>query len=234
MQGAISASPTDGAREPGEGHCRARGIAASAVRWTGAWSIWLGLGFSLGWYYTFTYYGRTGWPMPMVEPCAAIILYYFSVLNVAAEGQAAHWLVVFPVAGTLWAWSLWITARWMNLPRPRFAETLTQIAWTCWPLVAPGPAMAYWAGRTNTGFEWARMVQVALNRTRLPSWPWLTSLYVGLGVCALVCQMGACRRMFPGPWKKSVVHYVVSAIVAVMLACAVGALAGACLYRWQV
>lgn len=60
---------------------------------------WLALAVSLGWYYTVTYFGAVGWPMPSVETLGVLFLYYFSVLNVATEIQAVHWLLVFPLRG---------------------------------------------------------------------------------------------------------------------------------------
>lgn len=64
---------------------------------------WLALSVSLGWYYTVTYFGAIGWPMPSVETIGALVLYYFSVINAATEIQAVHWLAVFPISGFLWA-----------------------------------------------------------------------------------------------------------------------------------
>jgi hypothetical protein len=47
--------------------------AKSIAYWFAAVSLWLGLAFSLGWYYTFTYYGRSGWLMPLPEACGGLL-----------------------------------------------------------------------------------------------------------------------------------------------------------------
>lgn len=99
--------------------------------------LWLLLGFSLGWYYTFTYYWRSGWPMPTVECCGTLIMYYFSVVTAATPVQAVHWMAVFPPAGVIWAALLTLTAprfggqndRWsgrVRMPCPRLSWRVRQ------------------------------------------------------------------------------------------------------------
>lgn len=200
---------------------------AERVRAIGsALTIWLTVGFSLGWYYTFTYYGRHGWPMPLPEPCAALILYYFSVLNVATEIQAFHWMLVFPLAAFLWHAALWWTARWMGLPTPSWAAVSERISWAAIPLAIPGPAMAYLAGTQNGAFHWERMFAVALRRGNItPGW-WLTPLFFGLGLVAFALQIYLYRTLFPAPARQAWKHYPLS-IIALTVVCAVGgALAG--------
>ena len=119
------------------------------ARWSGAICIWLALGLGLGWYYTVTYYGRSGWPMPTPDVCSALVLYYFSVLNVATEGQAVHWLVVFPVAGMLWVTALWALAPRFHGNRPPFDRALFWFALTSVPMIVPAPWMSFIAGVTR-------------------------------------------------------------------------------------
>ena len=126
--------------------------------------LWLALGFSLGWYYTFTYYGRSGWPMPIPEGCAALILYYFSVLNVSTEIQAVHWIIVFPVAGWLWVSSLDLVDRFFRGEQTPKGHLSLAFALTSLPLSLPGPLISWWAGQTDGGFSGERMVEVALRR----------------------------------------------------------------------
>ena len=125
--------------------------------------LYSALGFSLGWYYTFTYYGRTGIPMPQPESCAAIVLYYFSVLNVDTEIQAVHWMVVFPLAGLIWSVALTRLAPYFGTQAPTNARVFAVTAMACIPLVAPGPFLAVLAGWQDDGFTFDRMIAVALT-----------------------------------------------------------------------
>jgi hypothetical protein len=181
--------------------------------------IWLALAFSLGWYYTFTYYGRSGWPMPLPEPCAAAILYYFSVLNVGTGIQAVHWMITFPIAGLLWVGTLIVTAPFFGGKRIEFPWTLLRFSVTSAPLIAPFPLMAYLAGRTLTGFSWQHMIDVALRHAFYTPPAWLTPLYVGLGIAALVWQLFVYVRLFDLHGKNAVQHYLIGAILLIVLAC---------------
>ena len=189
-------------------------------------ALWLAVGFSLGWYYTFTYYGVQGWPMPSIEPCAALILYYFSVLNVDTELQAIHWMLVFPAAGALWVAALSWVARRLGMAPPAFGRTYLRFAWAALPLALPGPIMAYLAGQMDGRFVWQRMINVALRRGNVSPWPWLTPLYVGLGLLALSLSLYVYRVSFRTPAGKAWVHYPVSAILLTLLSCLTGAAIG--------
>jgi len=202
-------------------------------------AVWLAVGFSLGWYYTFTYYGRAGWPMPSPEPCAAILLYYFSVLNVATEFQAIHWMVTFPFAGVLWVASLRLTLRLMKRRDPAlpfdsvpFSRALSRFAVAAIPLALPGPWMAYLAGRQDEGFTWARMMAVALRRGNLSPWAWLTPLYFGLGLVALVLGLLAYRKTFPVPARMAWRHFPASLVVLTCLSCVIAAVVALPLRLW--
>jgi hypothetical protein len=194
--------------------------------------VWLLLGVGLGWYYTATYYGRSGWPMPLPEACAPLILYYFSVLNVATSIQALHWLAVFPLAGILWVTTLAVTAPFFGGKRTEYGWTLVRFAVTSLPLAAPTPLMAYWAGQTGYGFSWARMVAVALRQAGWMPWWWLTPLYVALAIIALVWQVLVYVKVFDLRGKKALLHYVVSAVMLALLSCGLGTFASMPLRWW--
>lgn len=194
--------------------------------WAVAILVWLALGFSLGWYYTFTYYGRAGWPMPLPECWAALLLYYFSVLNIETEGQAVHWMLAFPTAGLLWAACLQLTAPWLGLWRPSGYKLAGALVFAALPLAIPGPAMAWLAGQTDAGFDWGRMTAVALRRGNVRPEPWLTPLYVGLGFLCLAMQWGLCRRLYGGTGRPGWSHYPLTAVVLALAACVIGAAVG--------
>ena len=188
--------------------------------------IWTGVGLSLGWYYTFTYYGRTGVPMPTIEPCAALILYYFSVLNVRTEIQAIHWMIVFPAAGALWAAALRVTARYLRIEAPPFHVVFFALSCAALPLVLPAPWMTWIAGyEESDGFRLSRMLLVALRRDGQAPWPSLTPLYLALGIAALAIQLWLYSRLFRLPLRRALVHYLISAVVLSATAAIVGATA---------
>ena len=201
-------------------------VAPRLARWSGAICIWLALGLSLGWYYTVTYYGRSGWPMPTPDVCAALVLYYFSVLNVATEGQAIHWLLVFPVAGTLWVTAPWALAPRFCGSRPPFDRTLFWFSLTSIPMIVPAPWMSFVAGATPDGFVWHHMILVALRRAFVSPWPWLTPMYVTLGCISLCGQIYCYRKLFGISGKVAWHHFLASVILLTVAACTFGALAG--------
>lgn len=210
-----------------------RGLRSAARRWACAVALWAALGFSLGWYYTFTYYGRAGWPMPMPESCAAIVLYYFSVLNIATEGQAVHWMLAFPAAGSMWALSLHLTCGalaqkgWLRrIATSPLSRTAFRLAVATLPVAVLGPWMAWVAGGTADGFDFGRMLAVALRRGNVSPWSWLTPMYFGLGLFSLALQVRACRASFRLPAGQTALHFLVSMAVLTVMACVAGALLG--------
>ncbi|MCC6694399.1 MAG: hypothetical protein IT365_02105 [Candidatus Hydrogenedentes bacterium] len=195
-------------------------------------AIWLGIGFSLGWYYTFTYYGRAGWPMPLPETCAALVLYYFSVLNVDTEWQALHWMLVFPAAAALWVECLRRCARWMGLAQPPFATVFVLFGLAALPLALPGPWMAWIAGLMDGGFHADRMLAVALRRGFVTPWTWLSPMYAGLGTIGLVLHIRVYSRIFRIPRAKAFMHFPVSMIVLVIVAAVLASVAALPLRLW--
>lgn len=199
-----------------------RGIVAA--RMMTAILIWLAVAFSLGWYYTFTYYGRTGIPMPTLEPCAALVLYYFSVANVRTEIQAVHWMAVFPLAGVMWAVALHYSARALRLNAPRIDVLAIGLACAALPIAVPGPWMAWIAGSTEAGFNFATMLLVALRREEQAPWTWLNPFYLAIGVTSLVLQLIVYQRLFRLPLRQAVKHYPASAVLLSLSASVLGAI----------
>jgi hypothetical protein len=194
--------------------------------WLGAIALWLAMGFSLGWYYTFTYYGRAGWPMPVPEACASILIYYFSVLNVDTEIQAVHWMVCFPAAGVLWVAAAWYTAGRFGAERPPFHRVLIVLACASLPLALPAPWMTWTAGQTSEGFVWARMIAVALRRGGVSPWAWLSPMYLGLAFLALGLQVAAYRKLFAMPARKAWASFPASVILLILVVIVAGAAGG--------
>lgn len=188
--------------------------------------IWLLLGLSLGWYYTFTYYGRAGWPMPMVEPITAILLYYFSVLNVRTEGQAIHWMIVFPASGFLWCACLYAVAQRHGALRVPFARLCMLYALASVPMVLPAPWMSLVAAQTPDGPTLERMIAVALRRGFVSPWPWLSPGYAALAVAGAVLQLALYPRLFTLRGLAAARHLGLSALACVVAACVLGAVLG--------
>jgi len=195
----------------------------TAFSWIAGLGFYLGLGFSLGWYYTFTYYGRTGIPMPHPESCAAIVLYYFSVLNVDTEMQAVHWMIVFPLAGLIWTIALTRLAPRFGMQAPPTVRVYFLTAVACIPLAAPGPALAILAGWQDDGFTLDRMIAVALRRGNRSPDAWLTPLFLTLGLASLALQWCLLRACFKHTLGPAIRHYLVSAIALFLTSAILGA-----------
>jgi len=207
-------------------------IVTAIVPWLLAIVVWLALSISLGWYYTFTYYGRAGWPMPMMEPCLALVLYYFSVLNVDTEIQAIHWVIVFPLAGAVWTCALWLVARRFHARNYPLGRVALLVALTSVPLVLPLPYMTWVAGKTGAGFDARHMLAVALRHDGIPPWPALSPMYFALGLVSMGLQVAVYRRAFSARGKQAWLHFLAAAIAATLGACMVGALAAVPLRAW--
>ena len=195
-------------------------------------ALWLFLAFSLGWYYTFTYYGRSGWPMPTLESGGGIILYYFSVLNVRTELQALHWMLVFPVCGILWAAFLSLTAPAYGARNENFAQSLLSFALTTLPLSLPGIYMAYVAGGARRGWSVGTMVDVALRRANVSSWGWLSYMYFGLACAALAWHVYVYRKTFPMPGRAAWRHFLLTAILYFVFLVGLGTVVSIPLRAW--
>ena len=194
--------------------------------------LWLALGFSLGWYYTFTYYGRTGIPIPVPEGIFSIILYYFSVVNTALWLEAVHWMVVFPVAGFVWVAIITLTAPYCGGTRPPFFQTLFRISCASIPVILPAPFMMYMAGCAGREhFVFERAVDVALRKGNIVPPDWLTPLYLGLGAVSLVIQLWTCRHRFGLVGLPSLRHYLLALAGAICVVCILGAVVSLPL-RW--
>ena len=161
--------------------------------------------------------------MPQPESCAAIVLYYFSVLNLDTEIQAVHWMVVFPIAGLIWAVALIRLAPYFGGQATSTARVFAVMAIACIPLAAPGPAMALLAGWQDDGFTFERMIKVALRRGNRSPDSWLTPLYLVLGVMSLGLQWRLLRARFGLTLSLAIRHYLVSSIVLMVASAVVGA-----------
>jgi len=195
---------------------------AALLDWVNAGALWLALAWSLGWYYTFTYYGRSGWPMPTPEACGGLILYYFSVLNGPTEIQALHWMLVFPLAGILWVGLLSLTAPYFGRRNSSFPWSLLRFALASLPLSLPGPYMAYVAGASHGPWNVHAMVAVALRRGGVTPWGWLSPLYLTLGMLALGCHVWVYRQVFEMAGRSAWKHFLLTAVLFVLVMAGLG------------
>jgi hypothetical protein len=199
---------------------------AQITDWINAILLWLLFAFSLGWYYTITYYGREGWPMPSVEGCGGLILYYFSVLNTATEIQAIHWMIVFPLAGVVWVALLRLTA-------PYFGGGTVELHWAAFrfalatlPLSLPGPYLAWVAAHARGGWSLRVMFEVALRRGGVQPWAWLSPLYLGLALLALAWHIYVYAHVFELHGKQAWRHFLITGILFVLVVAGLGSILG--------
>lgn len=164
--------------------------------------LYLALGFSLGCYYTATYFGGSGWPLPSCEAVSGVLLYYFSVINTSTEMQAFHWMAVFVAAGYLWIASLWHVSNRLTGSHDRFIKLGLPLALATIPMSLPIPFMVIWMGGTSVGFVWSHFVSVCLRRAWVNPPIWLNYVYSGLAIVALTMQIAIIRRKWGGNWKR--------------------------------
>lgn len=164
--------------------------------------LYLALGSSLGCYYTATYFGRSGWPLPSCEAVSGVLLYYFSVINASTEMQAFHWMAVFVAAGYLWIASLWYASNRMNGARDRFTTLGLPVALATIPISLPIPFMVWWMGSTNDGFSWSRFIAVCLRHAWVHPPIWLNCVYFGLAAIVLATQIAIIRKKWGGNRKR--------------------------------
>lgn len=82
--------------------------------------------------------------------------------------------------------------------------------------------MAYIGGATPMGFDWQRMLDVALRRGNVPPWEWLSPLYLALGFICLGLQLWLHRHMFAEASWRAWIHFLGSATIYVVVACVLG------------
>jgi hypothetical protein len=194
--------------------------------------LWLAAGFSLGWYYTFTYYGRQGWPMPLLETSGALIAYYFSVLNVDTRWQAIHWMAIFPITAIIWVAVLRWSARLVDAAKPSWRRLLMATAAAALPLALPGPWLAWLAGTKYGAFEWETMIKIALRRDGYSPWNWLSPMYFSLGLAGLALELTIFTRGRGATARQLAIHYLVSAIIYTVACCAAAAVLAWPLRNW--
>jgi hypothetical protein len=135
-------------------------------------------------------------------------------------------MAVFPIAGILWISTLTVTAPFFGGRRIEYSWAVLRFSVTSLPLAAPGPLMAYLAGGGLAGgFSLGHMIDVALRRGNIEPWFWLTALYLGLGGAALIWQILLYVKVFDIHGQKAWQHYLVSAILLIMLASGLSTLA---------
>jgi hypothetical protein len=141
-------------------------------------------------------------------------------------------MLVFPLAGALWAGLLWRLARIGGVEPPALHRVAAAFALAAVPLALPAPWMAWVAGQTDAGFAWDRMIAVALRRGIVPPWGWLSPMYLALGLTALALQLAAYRRLFPCRPLAAARHYLAALVVLVVVSAAGAALVAYPLRLW--
>jgi hypothetical protein len=178
--------------------------------------LYLLFGLSLGCYYTATYFGRGGWPLPSCEALSGVLLYYLSVANAGTELQAAHWMASFVAAGYLWIGALCCVSNMIYgttthaetaaekacTAGQRFTSLGSPVALTTILVSAPLPFMVLWIGDAGHGFSWSRLIAVCLRRGFVDPPIWLNYVYLALGTAALITQIAVLRRKLGAGWRR--------------------------------
>lgn len=179
--------------------------------------LYLLFGLSLDCYYTATYFGGSGWPLPSCEALSGVLLYYLSVVNLAnasTELQAVHWMISFVASGYLWIGALCYSSSMIygttahrdtaseDPACHRFTSLGLPVALATIPVSAPIPFMVWWIGGTAQGFSWSHFVAVCLRRAFVDPPIWLNYAYLVLGTAVLVTQIAVLRKKLGTGWKR--------------------------------
>ena len=199
--------------------------------------LYVSFGLSLGCYYTATYFGRSGWPLPSCEAISGVLLYYFSVIYTTTEVQAAHWISVFVASGYLWIASLWFVSNRVSCTsalranperfstaHDRFTGLGLAVAIATIPLSLPLPFMIWWMGGGSRGFHWSRFIAMCLRHAWVTPPTWLNYIYFGLAAAAFVAQVAIVRRQFPVIRKRSFMTFAVAFGMLLLVSIASGLL----------
>mgnify|MGYP005838154857 CR=1 FL=1 len=188
--------------------------------WMNAVALWLAFGFTLGWYYTFTYSHSTalsGGAIPTIEACGGFIMYYFSAVNASPMAQLLRWMAVFPVAGILWAALLALTAPCFGGKTERFSEAVFRLALASLPLTPPGLYLAYLAGGARGSWSIRVMLDVAMHRVGVTSPPWVSPVYQVLGLIAFACHLYVYQGAFGARGGRALLHFLVTGLVYILV-----------------
>lgn len=189
-----------------------------------AWWCWgaaalmdLGLGLSLGMYYTVTYYGRAAIPLPGFVALGAPFQYYVLVDEQQDTViQAWLWMACFPFVGLLWRGTLALLGRCMRLPVR--GKALAGAVWaTTWPLLLPIPALVWMLGQADAGgLQWEAFVGACLRRQFVANAAWLTPVYFALALVALALELRALWRLAAGATVAKRLAWIAGAVVVLV------------------
>jgi len=156
----------------------------------------IGLGLSLGMYYTVVSFSRVVVPLPGFVALGAPFLYYNMLHGLPnTVTQAWLWMACFPVVGLMWRGALWVTASLLRLPvRP---NDIARATGRCaWPLLLPALAMMLALGWTKRyGFQWDAFVEVCLRRRSVSDPGWPTPVFVPLAILAMGLELRSIWRL---------------------------------------
>ncbi|MCC6728355.1 MAG: hypothetical protein IT208_03350 [Chthonomonadales bacterium] len=155
----------------------------------------LAAGVSVGLYYTASYYGRAGGPVPTPVALAAPLAYYVALpASADTRQQALLWEAAFVACGVLWAATLCACGRAVGR-RPPLSGMVCVVGAVGWPLLAPLPWMAAAAGATPSGWRWSQLLDVCLRRAWMDPAPWMHAAYFAAGLAALGFEALVLRRI---------------------------------------
>jgi hypothetical protein len=189
----------------------------------------LGVGVSVGLYYTELYYGRHGALLPTPVCISAPLIYYVArPSSLTAEAQAALWMALFPVCALTWV-CLLLLATGRTRTVASVARLLWGLALASLPIVGALPWMVWVCGAAPDGWSWRRLVDVSLRRAFVESSPAMTLVFVACAALAMLLEGAAARRFLGGRWVFRAAacvgaQVVVSVVGGLVLASVLGGL----------
>jgi hypothetical protein len=191
--------------------------------WVKALGLWLALSISLGLYYRFAENGARGLLLPHPESFVAALFYHFSKASEMRPAvQVTLWLVAMPVIGILWVSLQTLFAKLFDGRRAHFSVSLVRSGAAAAPIAMLGLWLIVRAGDTPSGWQLARVFDVAYGHAMVRPSRYIDYLFAGAAFIALAIELRLFWRAFDVNGNKAVGHFVTALAVLTLAAFGAG------------
>ncbi|MCP4640357.1 MAG: hypothetical protein GY851_07995 [bacterium] len=185
-----------------------------------ALALWIGIGFSAGWFLYLTDHGRAGWPLPTPEAAGGFLIYKYSTTTFQRAARDLHWMLSVTGGGLLWPWLLHLTAPFYGGGGRRLHEVMVRFALTGIPIVVLGLLAAVAAWQNGWGYWWSASDWFTSWMSLSRPWDWIQPVYLTTAVGVVIIQLVVYWKSFSVRGVNAVWHILVSG--ALLAAVSVG------------
>lgn len=191
--------------------------------WLKALALWCALGASLGLYYRFAAGGPRGWLLPHPESFAAALL-HFAARDASLSGNQEVWIWIlsFPVVGLLWVSLQTLLAPQFDGRRALFSVSMMRSGAASAPLILLGLWLVVEAVRTQNGWHWNRLSDLAFGRSFARPSPYIDYAFASAAFLALALEMRLFWTAFDVHGRKAVRHALTSTALLSGIAFGIG------------